>query len=348
MSNRDLVPVRVGIVGQGRSGWGIHAALLKELPEHYQVVAVSDPLADRCKEAVATFGCAAYLTIEELLADPAIELVVVAPPTFLHTPNTIQALEAGKAVVCEKPMAANLSDADRMIETARRTGSLLTVFQNRRYDPDMVKVRQVIESGVLGRIVQIKLLNQGFGRRWDWQTLKSLGGGSLRNNGIHAIDQALQFIGPAEPEVFCHLDRTLTLGDADDHVKIVLKAPGAPTVDIEVTSCCAYPQDYWHVYGTQGGLTGTARALRWKYFLPEELPPRSATVEPTPDRSYNSEPIRWHEESWTLEGDTSSGWKDYYLDLYKTLRHGAPLAVTPESVRRDMAVIEECCRICPL
>ncbi len=348
MSTGDLVPVRVGIVGQGRSGWGIHANLFQMLPEHYRVVAVCDPIEARRQQAVATFGCTPYLNLNDLLADPAVELVVVAPPTYLHAPNAIQALEAGKAVVCEKPMATNLYDADLMITTARRTGSLLTVFQNRRYDPDTVQVRKVIESGKLGRIVQIKLLNQGFGRRWDWQTLKSRGGGSLRNNGIHAIDQALQLMGPVEPEVFAVLDRTLTLGDADDHVKIILKAPGAPTVDIEVTSCCAYPRDYWHVYGTQGGLTGNARELHWKYFRPEELPPRQATVESTPDRSYNHEEIHWYEESWAAEGGIELGWKGYYLDLYNTLRNGAPLAVTPESARRAMAVIEQVTRTCPV
>jgi len=340
--------VKVGIAGLGRSGWGIHADTLEKCPSMYRVAAVFDPIEQRRTEAVQRFGCKAHLDFDSLMRDRDIELVVIATPSHLHAKQSIEALRAGKMVVCEKPMATTLAETDAMIETARETGRLLTIFQNRRFDQDFLKVREVIQSGKLGRIVLIKMSSHSFSRRWDWQTLQKFGGGELNNNGSHSIDQALQLLGEKEPEVFCDLQRTLTLGDSEDHVKIVLKAPNSPAIDIEVTHACAYPQNRWIVMGTKGGLTGNASSLEWKYFNPDDLPPRQAETEPTPDRSYNWEGIPWKEETWTATEDYDAGALTFYHELYRTLRQGAPLSVTPESVRKVMWVIEMCreCRNC--
>ncbi len=340
-------PVKVGIAGLGRSGWNIHARALEQLPDKYKVVAVSDPIEERRKEAIAKFGCKAYSDFDELIKDEEVELVVIATPSYLHAPQTIKALEAGKNVLCEKPMATNLSEADAMIEAAKKTGNLLTVFQNSLFSPDYLKIKEVIQSGKLGRIVLVKIYSHRFGRRWDWQTLRKFGGGELRNNAVHLIIQGLELMGNKEPEVFCDLQRTLTLGDAEDHVKIVLKAPEAPIVDIEVTRACAYPQDKWLVMGTQGGLTGSSSSLKWKYFNPSDLPPRKVETKPTPDRSYNVETIPWIEEDWTLTAKTHrQSHLLFYESLYRALRQGAPSPVPLDLVRRTMWVIEKCFEIC--
>jgi scyllo-inositol 2-dehydrogenase (NADP+) len=341
-------PIRVGIAGLGRSGWAIHANLLAPLTDKFQVVAVNDEDSARRAEAVERFGCQAYATYDELLADSNVELVVVALPSFLHAPSSIAALKANKHVVCEKPMAISMDEADAMVAAAQASDRVFTVFQQRRYNPDFVKVREIIDSGILGRIVQIRITESKFTRRWDWQTLQKFGGGSLNNTGAHFLDQALQLFGPATPTVFCTLDRTLTLGDADDHVKLVFKAPDSPTVDIEISSCDPFPLSTWHVIGTRGGLQGSTRSLRWKWILPEEQVPRTLDLKPTPDRSYNRDEIVWHEDSWEFTGDVSEAYRGFYHDLYATIREGAPLAITPESVRRTMWLQEECHRLAPL
>ena len=340
-------PIKVGIAGQGRSGWGIHARLIEPLDELYQVVAVADRLANRQQEAAARFGCRTYPDLPSMLQDDEVELVVNSLPSHLHPSGSIAALRAGKHVVCEKPMAARVADADDMIDAARQAGRVLAIFQNYRYDPDLQKVQEVIASGVLGRIVMIRMAWQGFGRRWDWQTLQEYDGGSLNNTGPHPLDMALQFFGPTKPEVFCHLERTLTLGNAEDHVKLILHGPDAPMIDLEITSACAYRQDPWLVMGTQGTLAGTRRALQWKYLDPAQLEPRQVDERPTPDRSYNREGIEWTEGSWDRSEYTGPGHTGFYLDLYETIRHGKPLFITPESVRRQVEVLEECHRHCP-
>jgi predicted dehydrogenase len=334
--------VRVGISGLGRSGWGIHANTLEKCSDTYSIVAVFDPLEERRMEAVKRFSCRAHSDFSSLIRDEEVELVVVATPSYLHASQTIEALKSGKHVVCEKPMATSLEEADMMIRTAKETGRILTVFHNKRYLPDFLKVLEVVRSGKLGRILLIKIHSHTFGRRWDWQTLRRFGGGELNNNASHLIDQAVQLAGEELEVLFCDLQKTLTLGDAEDHVKIILVTPHSTVVDIEVTRACAYPQNYWLIMGTQGGLTGSNSSLRWKYFNPKELPPRYVETEPVPNRSYNWEEIPWKEEAWNLDENYKSGEILFYEKLYKTLREGAPLGVTPESVRKIMHIIEKC------
>ena len=342
-------PIRVGIAGLGRSGWDIHAHLLTPIGQQFQVAAVVDADAARREEAIERFDCQAYEVYTDLLHDPAVELVVVSLPSFAHAQAAIDAMQAGKHVVCEKPMATTLADADRMIAAAEATGKTLTIFQQRRYNPDFLKVKEVIDSGLLGRIVQIRITESRFSRRWDWQTLQKFGGGSLNNTGPHFLDQALQLFGDhAIGEVFCHLDRTLTLGDADDHLKLVLKGPGAPTLDIEISSCHAYPSETWNIMGTRGGLAGSTRQLRWKWVVDAELPARELDIRPTPNRSYNRDEVIWHEDSWEMSGVLNEEYTNFYHDLYGTLREGKPLAITPQSVRRVMWLQEECHRLNPM
>ncbi|NJN83991.1 MAG: Gfo/Idh/MocA family oxidoreductase [Caldilineaceae bacterium] len=103
-------PIRVGIAGLGRSGWDIHARLLEPLAEQFQIVAVLDADSNRRAEAIDRFDCQAYTEYDDLLADPAVELMVVALPSFLHADASIAALKSGKHVVCEKPMATSLGE----------------------------------------------------------------------------------------------------------------------------------------------------------------------------------------------------------------------------------------------
>ena len=281
-------------------------------------------------------------------------MVVVAVPSHLHADYSIAALRAGKHVVCEKPMATSVADAERMTAAAAETGKLLTVFQNYRYRDDVIKVREIAASGVLGRIVMVRIANHGFARRWDWQTLQRYGGGSMNNTGPHLIDMGLLLFGAAEPEVTCVRDRVRTLGDADDHVLIVLRAPGAPTVQIEITAACAYPQEQWLVMGTEGGLAGSSSALRWRYVKPGSLPERTLSTAPTPDRSYNRDTVQWVEHAWSRdEAGEGPGEAGFYRDLHACIRAGGPLPVPPEQVPPEqvltqMRVMEECRRQAPL
>jgi predicted dehydrogenase len=164
----------------------------------------------------------------------------------------------------------------------------------------------------------------------------------------HPLDQAVVLFGEAEPEVFCIRDKTLTLGDADDHLKLILSGKNSPIIEIEITSACPYGQDNWLVMGTQGGLSGTFNELRWKYFNPEELEDRKVIDGPAPERSYGSEVLPLKEFSWSINDDKSAKRTGFYLDLYEILCNGKEMTIKPEQVRRQMVILEKCREIAPV
>jgi scyllo-inositol 2-dehydrogenase (NADP+) len=348
--------LRVCILGQGRSGRDIHGKFLMTAQDMYRIVAVVDPLPERRERAESEFGCAAFSDYREILGRNDLDLVINATPSHLHVPITLDLLNHGFNTLCEKPLARRAEEVDQLI-AAQKAGKKLAIFQQSRYAPYFQQVRKVIESGVLGRIVQISIQFNGFGRRWDWQCIQAYNGGNLLNTGPHPLDQALQLFGTdIMPSVTCHMDRANTFGDAEDYVKLILRGPGRPLIDLEISSCCAYPSFTYNVQGTRGGLKGSMTHIDWKYFRAEEAPEQRLITEPitkddgTP--AYCHEELKWYEESWDVPEEQKNLFnvmaRAFYNMLYKTLTEGAPLEITPQQVRQQIAVIEECHRQNPL
>jgi len=354
--------INIGIIGQGRSGRGIHGQYLLTDPEHYKVVAAVDLLPERRERAAQEYKCEVYKNYRELFKRRDIDLIVNASFSHMHAPITLEALKAGYNVLCEKPIASKARDVDRLMAASKKAKKVFAIFQQARFAPYFLKVREVIESGVLGRIVQISINFNGFSRRWDWQTMQSYNGGSLLNTGPHPLDQALVLFGKGMPEVRCFMDRANTFGNAEDHVKLILSGKGHPLVDLEVSCCCAYPTATYNVYGTRGGMTATlGNKAEWKYFKTSEAPKQKLTAAPLKNAEglpdFCAETLKWHEEKWPAE-PSGSGTAAYsaanaassnmtaafYNMLYKTLTAGKALEVTPEQVRRQITVIEKCRR----
>ena len=342
--------IKVGIIGQGRSGRDIHGAYFSRDPKRFEVVAAVDPMKDRRDRAAREYGCDTYRDHKPLLERDDLDLVVNATPSHLHVPINLEFLEAGFNVLCEKPLASRAKDVDKLIAAAKKSGKVLAIYQQSRYAPYFQQVRKVIDSGVLGDIVQISIASNGFSRRYDWQTLTEFMGGNLLNTGPHPLDQALQLFGTdVMPKVTCLMRTANTYGDAEDHVMLILSGEGRPIIDIEISSACAYPAFTYNVYGTRGGMTGNTQSMEWKYYDPKEAPKlglkRRPICQPDGTPSYCRDSLKWHKRSWRLPKSktdlfsTMSG--VFYKMLYKTLTTGAPLEITPEHVRQQIAVIEE-------
>lgn len=337
-------PIRAGVIGLGRSGWHLHVLVMQKLPDLFTVTAVADPLPERRQEAIDATGCTAYADPEELFKDERIELVVVATPSHTHADLACRAMEAGKHVLVEKPMATSLAEADRMIETARRTQRLLTCYQLRRLDPDYLRVREIIDSGILGPIVLVRLARHSYRRRNDWQTLRKFGGGMLNNWGSHIVDQGLQLIDGEIERLFADMQHTVSAGDAEDHVKVTMKAKSGMVVDVEVSTCVAYPGPEYLVVGKYGTLEGSTTSIRYKYYDPTQAPTLVADEGPAEGRSYGApENLPWVEKTEQIKAPEDVK-LTFYKSLYKSIREGAPLLVTPESVRRQIALFDECRR----
>lgn len=346
--------LKVGIIGQGRSGRDIHANLLSKITSYYRIAAVADSLKDRQARAKQEFGCNSYETWQEMVASEQLDLVVNASPSHLHFPISLELLNRGFNVLCEKPLAKTPEEVGQLIASSEKMGKILAVFQQSRYMPAFTQMRKVIESGVLGRIIQVDFASNNFARRWDWQTLQSNNGGNLMNTGPHPLDQALQLFGTdIMPQITCIMDRVNTFGDAEDYVKLIMRGPGRPTIDLEISSCSAYSRDQFIIQGTLGGLYGNTQKLEWKYFKPEEAPEQQLNREPLFDKNgnpaYCRETLTWHTRNWEMklpEGRTlfESMTEQLYLMLYRTIVDGAKLEVTPHQVRQQIAVMEECRR----
>ncbi len=362
---RAARPIRVGIAGQGRSGYSIHARCLKELTGRYDIAAVADLLPERRADGREQLGAEAFGDYREMLDAGGFDLFVNALPSPLHVPGTVEAIERGFHVVCEKPMAATVDDFDRMVDAARGNDRLLAPFQNNRLQPFFDKMLEVIDSGVLGRIIHIRSVWGGFRRRWDWQTLQRNMGGTLFNTGPHAIDQALLLFGrECEPEVFCRLDCNHRLGgDADDLCSLTLYDPQrrAPTIEIHITSYLAYPREYTYtVCGTLGTMEAGASEVRWRCYDPDDAPEQEFWTEWSVDREYPREELPWTEDLWRADAEEfdravgytlrslPSGAKRFYLNVSDVLAGEADLLITTDEVRRQIAVLEQCARQNPL
>ncbi|WP_199617336.1 Gfo/Idh/MocA family protein [Paenibacillus alkalitolerans] len=196
--------VRVGIVGCGGIAFGKHMPSLAKL-KNVEMVAFADIEADRAEKAAAQYGAEGaktYTDYRKLLEDKSIDVVHVCTPNDSHADITVNALEAGKHVMCEKPMAKTAEGARKMVEAAKRTGKKLTIGYNNRFRKDSQYLKQVCDSGELGEIYLAKAL--AIRRRavptWGvFLDLEKQGGGPLIDIGTHALDLTLWMMNNYEP-----------------------------------------------------------------------------------------------------------------------------------------------------
>lgn len=339
--------INVAIIGQGRSGRDIHGAYFRsEANTHFKVVAVVDALEERRIRAKEEYGCDVYADYRELFGRTDIDLVVNSTFSYLHTPVSIDLLNHGFNVICEKPFAKTYEDGCRTIKAARQNGKLLNVFQQSRFAPYYREIRKILDSGVLGEIMQIDIRFNGFARRWDWQTSKAYAGGGVRNTGPHPLDQAMDLLGfPEQVNVFSKLGRCNVSGDAEDYAKIILTVPGKPLIDVEISSCDAYCPYTYKVLAKNGSLRATMKQIEYKYFIPGNEPVRPLIMEPlfTEERkpAYCREQLTWHEETVDVTGNAfNTAVSEYYNMIYQALTEGRPMEITPEQVLTQLKVID--------
>lgn len=202
--------VNVGVIGVGNAGFG-HATGLDGCTNS-KLVAASDPSDDAlAKIAEAVEGITCFKDYHEMLAMDEIDLVMVATPHNLHKTMVIDALEAGKHVFCEKPLALSTAECDEMIATAERTGKRLFVVQTHRANPPFVRLKRIIEENDMGKPVGglIEYLGcevQRMGDETSWKgTHEHAGGGVLLDGGVHVIDLCNWYFGkPVSVSAQCH------------------------------------------------------------------------------------------------------------------------------------------------
>jgi predicted dehydrogenase len=214
--------IGVGIVGYGLAGRLFHSPYIAGV-DGLRVAAIATAQPDRQAQAAADHPAAAVVeTVDALLERHDVELVVVATPNRSHVPVGIRALEAGRHVVVDKPIAMDVPEAETLIEAADRAGRILTVYQNRRWDGDFQTVQVLIEGGDLGAIDSLEARFERWGDVGPaWREQAEEAGGPHRDLGAHLVDQSLLLLGPAR-RVFAQMDRRRPGSRVDDSTFVAI------------------------------------------------------------------------------------------------------------------------------
>ena len=267
--------IKVGLWGLGRAGGGMHVREINANSDVLEIGAVCDIDAARAEEFGKKFNVPYYSDPEKFLVEKNMDLVAVATFSTDHIKHTRQALEAGYAAFIEKPIAASYEEALELEVLDKKYPGKLFVRQNRRFESCFQHVREIIASGVLGKVHTIKLCRNSFTRRNDWQTMLKNNGGQLNNWGPHLIDHALQFLNYQVDSVWSELKLLAAQGDAEDSVKIIMRGKDGLTVDIEIYGGNALPGNAYEVYGTRGALhSSDEQDIKLRYIEPDyELKP---------------------------------------------------------------------------
>ncbi len=214
--------VKVGLCAFGMSGKVFHAPFLKEHPGFFMSAVVERSKEDsKEKYPEATI----YRSVEEMLENADIELVVVNTPVQTHFEYTKMALEAGKNVVVEKPFTVNVSQAEELVKLAEEKGLFLSVYQNRRFDRDYLQVQKIMSEGNLGNIKEAEIRFDRFRTEPSGKAHKenpeATGSGSLHDLGSHLVDQAVQYFGFPE-RLFADVFSMKGKEFANDYFEIIL------------------------------------------------------------------------------------------------------------------------------
>jgi len=341
--NSSKTPIRTAIAGLGRAGWSIHVAGLKDRSD-YKIVACIDPEAERRKEAEQVLGCRSYASWTDFIKDPGdAELAIIATASNMHVPMSIDALKAGLHVLAEKPMAVSLKEASTMLKAAKSSKKLYTVHQNYRCNAELHQALAIMDSGILGKVFYIKMNWSRFSRRNDWQTLRKFGGGTLNNTCPHSIDHALQYMQSPVVDVWGDLQAVVTAGDADDHVKILLRGKNGRVIDHEVSGAIAVDQPKLMICGDMGTLLRVGDEYVIKYLDPKTLPKLKVDARlAVPGRKYGvvGESLNWLEKR--VPSNPKELELDFYTELHKSIRNGKKLLIKPEEVFEQMKINAQC------
>ena len=205
--SRVMSSLRFAIIGCGRIA-PRHAQSLRDLSPDAALLAVADVVESRARKLAETYGVEPYIDYRHILDRKDIDVVCVCAPSGLHASMGIQAAQAGKHVVVEKPMALSLDDADALIDACASAGVTLTVVLQNRYNPPVQELKRAIEDGKLG-----KLFLGNATVRWyrpqsyyedGWHGTRAMDGGALMNQSIHHIDALQWLMGSRVESVFAY------------------------------------------------------------------------------------------------------------------------------------------------
>ena len=285
----------------------------------------------------------AYDSLEAVLADEKVDMVTVAIPNDSHKEVVIKALNAGKNVICEKPVAMNSEELNEMIAAAEKNGRIFSVHQNRRFDVDFLAMKQIKESGELGEIINIESRIHGSrGIPSDWRGEKEHGGGMGLDWGVHLIDQLLQIFDEKIERIYCTFDN-ITNKEVDDGFKLTIYFEGGKSAFVEVGTYNFIAMPRFYLRAEKGSALITdwrenCKVTKCKAWHESDVIP----VETAAGLTKTMAP----RDSITVDEyelpRPASDVHDYYRNFVKAIDGEATQLVTHPEMRRVMKVMEAC------
>lgn len=322
-------PVRLGVLGTGAVSQIVHMPILTDRPD-VEVVAVSDADEPKARAIASRFNVGRVVADEELLRGELVDGVVISTPNHLHEQQTLAALEAGKHVLVERPLALTQRGVERLLNAARASGTVLLVGMSHRYRPDAAVLASFIAGGELGNVYQVKgsWLNRKLHlTRPTWrQNPEQSGGGALMDLGVPAIDLCLHMIG--YPKV-TRVSAVTFRGDyeVEDAATVLLATDTGAAITVETSWSYFGNEDrqFFRVMGTEGSASlPPLQVYKQLGGRPLDVTPR----QPVPRGVENPYHAAYRRE----------------LDVYVRAMVGEREVPLPEEQRALMAVIESAYR----
>lgn len=330
--------VRVGLLGYGAIGHE-HSRAVRAV-EGLELAAVCDSSEERLAVArVAAPAVATTTSATELIDSADVDLVIVSTPPNTHAEWALRAIDSGKHVVVEKPFAIHTHEADEVLAAAASKSLLAAVYQNRRYDPDHLAVRRLVQRGAIGDVFHIETFIGGYGHPCNlWHSDEAVSGGSFYDWGSHVFDQILDLV-PTEVEhvtASTHKLRWFDVTNAD-HSRTTIRFADGTEAEFVHSDLAAALKPRWYVLGTDGAIVGHWRTeksvsrsdigtLVEDVLAPTDSPPR----------------LELHavDGSITHVATPPGAPYGFHREVADRVRFGLPMTITGAQSRRVLAVME--------
>jgi scyllo-inositol 2-dehydrogenase (NADP+) len=314
--------IRGAVIGYGPAfNMGKHHASQMENTEGIECVAICDIDRARTRAAKKDFpDVNTYNSVRSMLKKEDFDLASVVLPHNLHAEVAIECLKVGKNVIVEKPMCITIAEATEMINTAKENKVMLSVYHNRRWDRDFWTLKELVESGVIGKVFQVEMWGGGYGRPnpdW-WRSNKKVSGGAMYDWGAHYLDWLLNIMPAKMVNVtgLFHPNRVWKDISNEDHVQAIIRFADDAVADVQMSNIAKVGKPRWRVLGEKGAIVPGGRD-RFKVYSVEKGWPEEQEVE--------------------YKGRPGPG---YYQNIVAHLKDGEELIVKPEEARRVIAVME--------
>ncbi|RPD47613.1 oxidoreductase [Hymenobacter sediminis] len=331
-------PIQTGLLAFGMSGRIFHAPFIATHPG-FQLRAV----VERSRKQVADFypDVISYDSVDELLADPELELVIINTPNNTHFQLACQALRAGKHVLIEKPVATTVAELDELVQLAQERNLHVLAYQNRRWDSDFQLVREVVESRQLGRITEVHFRFDRYKTALNAKVFKedpaTPGSGLSYDLGPHVLDQALSLFGRPE-RVHKTLSCNRPKSRVNDYFHFHLAYPGGLNVFVTGSLLTAAPVPAYVLHGTQGSFQKQRTDVQ-ETQLDQGLLPTDAAYGLDSSEGELTVVAETGEKSVTTLAALRGNYPGLFEAVYQTLINDAPYPIRIEELRWQLEIL---------